>query len=102
MPESDDTQVSYPNIDPNVKNYVNKKISEENTSKTRLWAQLGFVLIPIVISFFVWVANVDKRVSILEQKQESYQEMKDDIKVIKEQLQKLNLKLARAGIGEEE
>lgn len=49
---------------------------------------------PIAISFFVWIASLDKRLTIVEEKQNIIVEMRDDIKKMREELVSIKIQIA--------
>lgn len=50
---------------------------------------------PFVISFTLWTISLDKRLAIVEQKQEVILEIRQDISDIKKDVGELKLKIAR-------
>lgn len=76
---------------------------QETSDKKQNWfdsqmlkvATSCFVFIaPIAISFFVWIASLDKRLTIVEEKQSIIVEMRDDIKKMREELVGIKIQLA--------
>jgi hypothetical protein len=58
--------------------------------------------VPLAISFFVWIATIDKRLTIVEEKQSVIVEMRDDIKKMREELVSIKIQLAKLNKGNTE
>lgn len=56
---------------------------------------------PLAISFFVWIASIDKRLTIVEEKQSIIVEMRDDIKKMRDELVSIKVQLAQINKGQQ-
>ena len=65
-----------------------------------IYTKLGVAIIPLVITFFVYTANLDKRITMLESQNSVIIEMKEDIRTISSRLHSIELLLARERLGE--
>lgn len=62
------------------------------------WFKLLLVFIPFIVGFFIWTANLDKRVTIMEQNNIVIRELRKEIREINLRLHNIELILAREGL----
>jgi hypothetical protein len=56
---------------------------------------------PLAISFFIWIGSLDKRLTIVEEKQSIIVEMRDDIKKMRDELIGIKIQLAHINKGQQ-
>lgn len=75
---------------------INTLHKEEN--KTSLYTEIfKFIAfsIPVIITFSIWMSSVEKRLALVEEKQNIILEIKEDIKELKHDVGDIKLKIAR-------
>ena len=77
-----------------------KRESKYETQKS-IWTKLGTILLPSIISFFIYTANLDKRIAMLESQNYVIIEMRKEIKEISSRLHSIEILLARNNIENE-
>jgi hypothetical protein len=70
-----------------------------NTQLLKIAVACFTFIAPIAISFFIWIAGMDKRLTIVEEKQNTIVEMRDDIKQMGKELNDIKLQLAKMNRG---
>lgn len=78
-----------------IKRWCEQKIAASTKSETSFWIKLGMFIVPFIISFFVWVSGLDKRVSLVESKQSEITELKEQVREMKEELVNLRIQIER-------
>ena len=77
-----------------VKVIVNREIDKRGSNK-EVYTKIGLVLIPIIIGFFVWLANLNTRVVVIENQAEVNREIRLDIRTIKEEVVNIRERIIR-------
>lgn len=100
MPEQETTKIAKgakhencPFNEAEIKNYVERKLDERDQ---RRWDNLKWIIgttAAFFLTFAAWIYTLGNRVSVLEVKQSSIVEMRQDIKDMKEEIVKLRIEL---------
>ena len=72
-----------------VKLLVKRELNEwdkNHETKNGVFIKLGLVILPFVVGFFVWLSNINSRVAILEHQKKFNQELRNDIRTIKDEI----------------
>ena len=78
-----------------MKRWVEQKISASTKSEMSFWLKAGMFTVPFIVSFFIWISNLDKRVSLIEVKQSEITELKEQVREMKEELVSLRIQIER-------
>lgn len=75
-------------------NRIEKKQNWFDSQLLKVATSTFVFIAPLAISFFVWIATIDKRLTIVEEKQSIIVEMRDDIKKMRDELVSIKIQLA--------
>lgn len=84
-----------PYDDAQIKRWVEQKLSSSQKSELSFWWKAGMFIVPFLVSFFIWISNVDKRVTIVELRQSEISEIKQAVKDIQVELINLRIQIDR-------
>lgn len=66
---------------------------KNHETKSGLWVKLGMTLIPIIITFFIFMSQLNTRVYLLENQNKINDEMKLDIRAIRDEVREIREKI---------
>lgn len=63
-----------------------EKFETKHETKSGIWVKLVTVLLPFIIGFFVWTSDINSRVAILEHQSIINNEVRNDIRMIRDEI----------------
>lgn len=77
-----------------MKRYVGEQIAKTQQKEATLWIKIGTAVLPFVVAFFVWASNITTDVKVIQERQNSIQEIKEDIKALSAEVVKIRIELS--------
>jgi hypothetical protein len=75
--------------------YIDRKISDVKQKPYDTYLKISFFVVPMLVTFFIYVSSLERRIAILENNSIIVKELRDDIKGIRQELQEIRERITK-------